>query len=383
MSRSGERQSSRGPEGSAGGARNAFHAEVRRRRCALGLSRDELARLTGYSRQYVCQLEQPSRGVPARPVVIAVDAALGAGGELTALRDLAASARPAPLPPGRDPERASRRRVRELLHHRRCDTDLDCLDQLAGELIELADELSPQDIRTRVQDQQEFVDLLLRTPMLPHQQFRLFMIAGHLAGLLALALLDLDDLPGANACRVEATVFTELTGHEGLRAWTAAVGRLVDDASRRAGTTALSRAEAFQPDFAQRVEPGRHTGYPDETDRQETAPPKYESPEAEAQEFETQEFAVVGGTPETSDDPRALRMDEFAGSRPAGGEQPALDTDTLSSPWRGLADLMPAPGGRASTPRLVAMVKGRNARSATTRRGQPPSGISRAFHPPV
>jgi hypothetical protein len=312
--------------------------------------------MTGYSRQYVSQLEQPSKGIPARPLVAAVDAALGARGELIALRDQAAAARSRPLGSRRDPELESRRRVHDLLHNRRCDTDLDHLDRTVGELIELADGLSPQEVSARVQDQQDFVDALLRTPMLPHQQFRLYMIAGHLAGLLAIALLDLGELAGANTCCLEAAVFTELTGHEGLRAWTLAVGRLVDEATRHA-----ERATG-------RRRPGAET----------TGPGPAEHPEPQG-------YATAAGVPDTCDDPIVRRVDELTAGRRAGGERPPLDAEPVSPPWRGVADLMTAPGGRASTPRLVALVKGRIAQFATTsaRRGQPLSGISRAFHPPV
>ena len=87
----------------------------------------------------------------------------------------------------------------------------------------------------RVLEQQRQVDVLLRTPMLPHQQFRLYMLAGHLAGLLALSLLDMDELAKASICCLEAAMFTELTGHEGLRSWTLTVNGLIDAAARKAG----------------------------------------------------------------------------------------------------------------------------------------------------
>src|SRR4051812_33305692 len=168
MLNAGRRQSGRGPEGTAA-VEEIFHQEVRRRRCARGLSRDELAERTGYSRQYVSQLEQPSKGIPARPVVVAVDAALRAEGALIALRDQAAARAELAGRP-RDPEHESSRRVHDLLRNRRRDTDLDYLDRTVGELIAMAGSLGPRDIRDRVLDHQEIVDDLLRTPMLPHQQ---------------------------------------------------------------------------------------------------------------------------------------------------------------------------------------------------------------------
>ncbi|MCM3923312.1 transcriptional regulator, partial [Frankia sp. AiPs1] len=50
-----------------------------------------------------------------------------------------------------------------------------------------------------------------------------------------------------------------------------------------------------------------------------------------------------------------------------------------------LDEMLIAPGGRATPPRLIALVKGRIARFATanTHRAVPPSGISHAFRPPV
>ncbi|MBL7496049.1 helix-turn-helix domain-containing protein [Frankia sp. CNm7] len=380
MRHSGGRQSSRGPEETAT-AEEVFHQEVRRRRCARGLSRDDVAQLTGYSRQYVSQLEQPSRGVPPRPVVIAVDAALRADGVLIALRDEAAAARDARLRRPRDPERESRRRVHDLLHNRRCDTDLDYLDRMVGELIAMADSLSPRDITDRVLDQQEFVDGLLRTPMLPHQQFRLYMIAGHLAGLLAIALLDQGELAGAGTCCLEAAVFTELTGHEGLRAWTLAVNRLVDEAMRHAELVARHHAGAPGDPLPADAPPSH-------------GPPGLAEPGplvlADGYPADGHSAGTTGATGTTgaegSSDPIVRRADELAAGRLATTqERPTVDTEPASPPWHGLADLMTAPGGRASTPRLVALVKGRFARYATTsgRPHRPPSGLSRAFHPPV
>ena len=397
MRHSGNRQTSRGPEGAATPG-ETFHQEVRRRRCDRGLSRDDLARRTGYSRQYLSQLEQPSKGVPARPVVVAVDAALQAEGALVALRDQAAAACAERAGQPRDPERESRRRVHDLLHNRRCDADLDYLDRMVGELIAVADGLSPRDVCDRVFDQQDFVDALLRTPMLPHQQFRLYMIAGHLAGLLAIALLDLGDLPGAGTCCLEAAVFTELTGHEGLRAWTLAVNRLVDEAARQADAAARRQGgkgtpTAHGPDTAGLVTPADVIGpagpaNPVEANSFEAVGPAEAGPVFLADypaEPDRIGYAATAGTAEASSDPIVRRADEVAAGRSASPERAFFDTEPASPPWRGLADLMTAPGGRASTPRLAALVKGRIARlpTTTTRRERPPSGISRAFHPPV
>jgi transcriptional regulator with XRE-family HTH domain len=330
MLNAGRRQGSRGPEGTAADA-ESFHREVRRRRCARGLSRDELAARTGYSRQYVSQLEQPSRGVPARPVVVAVDAALDADGALITLRDTAAAIRAEQAGRPRDAADESRHRVQKLLANRRRDDELDYLDRTVGELIALAGSLGPCDIRDRVLHQQEIVDGLLGAPMLPHQQLRLFLIAGHLAGLLAIALLDLGELSGACTCCLEAAVFTDLTGHAGLRAWTLAVNRLVTEAARH--------AEAL-------ADRSRDSGIDDLTIV-----------------TEVDEMAVPG----------------------VDGPYEELVAESTCPPWRGLGDLLTASSGRASTPLLVALAKGRIAQFATTsaRRERPLAGLSRAFHPPV
>lgn len=63
----------------------ALAHEIRRRREAAGLSQTELACLVGYSREYVSRAERPRRGLASGGVVEAIDAALGAGGALTAL----------------------------------------------------------------------------------------------------------------------------------------------------------------------------------------------------------------------------------------------------------------------------------------------------------
>ncbi|ABD09907.1 transcriptional regulator [Frankia sp. CcI156] len=330
------RQRSRGRHDAAT-AEDLLPAEVRRRRCERVLSREELARRTGYSRQYIGQLEQPSRGIPSRPVIAAVDAALEAGGALIDLREAAVAARAERLRRRPDPERESRRRVSDLLDHRRSDTELDYLDRLVADLIAKADRLDPQDVTAQVLEQQNVVDNLLHTPMLPHQQFRLFMLAGHLAGLLAISLLDVDELAGASTCCLEAAVFTELTGHEGLRAWTLAVNSLIDAAARQV-------CEGTEPGTEPGIVSGDGPGAPVPPDPRSGPPGEPSAPR----------YALADG-----DD--------------SGGET--------------LDEMLIAPGGRATPPRLIALVKGRIARFATasTRRAVPipPTSISRAFRPPV
>ena len=325
------RQGSRGRQG-ATNAQDTFPGEVRRWRCERGLSREELARRTGYSRRYVSQLEQPSRGIPAHPVVAAVDVALEAGGALVKLREAAVAERRIQLDGVPDPERTSRQRMQDLLDHRHSDRDLDYLDRLVAELISSADRLPPDDVTARILEQQHFVDSLLRTPMLPHQQFRLFMLAGHLAGLMAISLLDMDELAKASTCCLEAAVFTELTGHEGLRAWTLAVNGLIDAAARR-------------------------------------------SAEAETRSTTTAAAATTASTSNTA-----------GGAVGTGVLVPPDDADTGAGPTERVPDeALIAPGGRATPPKLVAMVKGRIARfaTATAQRANPPTGLSHAFRPPV
>lgn len=360
--------------------------QIRRRRGERGLSRAELAALTGYSRSYIGQLEQPSRGIPARRVIEAVDEALAAGGALIRLRDAAKAARAERMGRGPDPETESRRRIGNLLDQRSSDHELDHLDRLAAELIARADALDPPDVTARVLDQQAYVDHLLRTPMLPHQQFRLFMIAGHLAGLLAISLLDVDELAKASTCCLEAAVFTELTGHEGLRAWTLAVNSLIDAAARHAEARTERPAEGDADPAG-----GRWPSH---------------GPTAQHREDHDHGFSgyadIAVATPfgETTDAPGS-RPTSPSGSRDAT-EPPydevvgtGIEDEMRSHPVSGtgsgygrpanLDELLIAPGGRATPPRLIALVKGRIARFTTTsaHRATPPSGISRAFRPPV
>ncbi|CAJ59679.1 hypothetical protein FRAAL1014 [Frankia alni ACN14a] len=370
--------------------------EVRRRRCERVLSRDELARRTGYSRQYISQLEQPSRGIPSRPVIAAVDAALEAGGALVDLREAAVAARAERLRRRPDPERESRRRVSDLLDHRRSDRELDYLDRLVADLIAKADRLDPQDVTARVLDQQSVVDSLLGTPLLPHQQFRLFMLAGHLAGLLAISLLDVDELAGASTCCLEAAVFTELTGHEGLRAWTLAVNGLIDAAARRGCAADTGQGpEAAAPDATVdgRIgdgglggptvtplhgRPGTAGRTPSMPAPPPSSPPPSAAPPARSDSAEGPASPVGSGAAAEAFTPAG------SGARPedAASFEPALPGGDGGD---SLDEMLIAPGGRATPPRLIALVKGRIARFATanTHRAVPPSGISHAFRPPV
>ncbi|ABW15451.1 transcriptional regulator, XRE family [Parafrankia sp. EAN1pec] len=388
------RQRSRGRQGSST-AEDILPTEIRRRRCERGLSRDELAGRTGYSRQYIGQLEQPSRGIPARPVLAAVDAALEAGGALVDLREAAIAERTERHRRQPDAEIESRRRIGDLLDHRRSDRELDYLDRLAADLIAAADLLDPADLTAQVLDQQAFVDQLLRTPMLPHQQFRLFMIAGHLAGLLAISLLDMDELAKASTCCLEAAVFTELTGHEGLRAWTLAVNSLIDAAARHAeesepaaGRAGLDGRRAEQGLVATRsagsdLRAGTRAARTGAADSQDGVDHPLESTADHAGYVEGRGrgagIAPSGGAAaprstwnhQQSDGVPSLSATGVGAA--AAAQQPNLD------------EMLIAPGGRATPPRLIALVKSRIARFATAsaQRATPPVGISQAFRPPV
>jgi transcriptional regulator with XRE-family HTH domain len=60
--------------------------EIRRLRKATGLSHAQLASKIGYTRQYVSMAERLGKGLPAEPLVQAIDEALDANGSLTKLR---------------------------------------------------------------------------------------------------------------------------------------------------------------------------------------------------------------------------------------------------------------------------------------------------------
>jgi transcriptional regulator with XRE-family HTH domain len=373
------RQRGRGRHGTAT-AEDLLPAEVRRRRCERVLSREELARRTGYSRQYIAQLEQPSRGIPSRPVIAAVDAALEAGGALVDLREAAVAARAERLRRRPDPELESRRRVSDLLDHRRSDSELDYLDRLVADLIAKADRLDPADVTALVLDHQSVVDNLLQTPLLPHQQFRLFMLAGHLAGLLAISLLDVDELAGASTCCLEAAVFTELTGHEGLRAWTLAVNRLIDAAARRACASPAPGADA----------PSASRSVPDGEDEQTITALLGDLGLHDADLTGPQHSPGVAsptrGDQATEASP-SVEADAEPG--PAAGRDDQAPLEPVVAGRDGgdsLAEMLTAPGGGATPPRLIALVKGRIARFAvadTHRTVPPPAGLSHAFQPPV
>lgn len=74
---------------SLGEAAVALADEIRRRRRQAGLSQPELARMIGYTRQYVSLVERPQRNLPSVDLVRALDKALGAGGSLLELREAA------------------------------------------------------------------------------------------------------------------------------------------------------------------------------------------------------------------------------------------------------------------------------------------------------
>ncbi|XVS61984.1 helix-turn-helix transcriptional regulator [Actinosynnema sp. CA-299493] len=61
--------------------------EIRRRRTETGLSQPQLARMVGYTRQYVSLAERPGHNLPSAEMVRALDHALGAEGALITLRE--------------------------------------------------------------------------------------------------------------------------------------------------------------------------------------------------------------------------------------------------------------------------------------------------------
>jgi len=64
-------------------------AEIRRWRQAAEFSEAHLAGVIGFTRQYISFAERPRRGLPSAALVQAIDEAVGAGGELVALRQRA------------------------------------------------------------------------------------------------------------------------------------------------------------------------------------------------------------------------------------------------------------------------------------------------------
>ncbi|MEU4446512.1 helix-turn-helix transcriptional regulator [Actinosynnema sp. NPDC050801] len=61
--------------------------EIRRRRTEARLSQPQLARMIGYTRQYVSLAERPNHNLPSAEIVRALDQALGTEGALIARRE--------------------------------------------------------------------------------------------------------------------------------------------------------------------------------------------------------------------------------------------------------------------------------------------------------
>jgi AraC-like DNA-binding protein/transcriptional regulator with XRE-family HTH domain len=69
-----------------GGSAQRLANEIKRRRLQVGRSQRTLASMVGYTRQYVTLAERVGHNLPSAELVHALDLALGAGGELVALR---------------------------------------------------------------------------------------------------------------------------------------------------------------------------------------------------------------------------------------------------------------------------------------------------------
>jgi DNA-binding XRE family transcriptional regulator len=362
------RQGSRDREATA---EDLLAHEFRHWREKRGLSRDELAQLVGYSRHSICQLEQPSRPLPPRPLVERVDRALDAAGTLIELREAAIAARRERLRRGPDPELDSTRRVTALLNHRGGDRQLDALDRAVTRILATADDIAKADVVTSIMAQQRYVETLMTGRMLPRQTRRLYMLAGHLAAMLAVALLDMDQVRAATASCIEAVFITEAAGDEGLRALTLKVHQLVEAAARE------SEPPPAEPS-PQRSRNGSATtpgGHP-EVRRQTRGqrPTQHGS------------WATTGAGDLTGE-LGADSPDEAAANLFPDVNLPDVNADALADAAAagvGEREQIAAPGA-ASTARLSAMIQERAGRYTTlsVARARPPAGLSSAFRPPI
>jgi transcriptional regulator with XRE-family HTH domain len=402
------RQGSRDREATAEGL---LAHEFRYWREKRGLSRDDLARRVGYSRHSISQLEQPSRPLPHRPLVAKVDAALDAGGALIELREAAFAARRERLRRVPDPERESSRRVDTLLGQRGLDCQLDNLDRAVTHILLTAPDMAKADVVTAIMAQQRYVESLMECRMLPRQARRLYMLAGHLAAMLAVALLDLDDVRGATASCIEAVFITEAAGDEGLRALTLKVHQLVEAAARAADENCQTGGPAqvgTQPDAgagraasAQRRGPALTrpaAGRPD-TDPTELAgtesggTPPGGAAEPSGTELSGTELSgtELSGTELSGDRESCLVAEPGAAPAVSGGAPTgaSLDTDLLAeAAATGVADREASvniAGGGPAAARLSAMIQERAGRYTTfsVSRARPPAGLSSAFRPPI
>ena len=74
-------------------AEDAVALEIRRRRLAAGWSQSQLAKRSGFDRQYISRAENSTHGLPSENLVAILDTVLEAGGALVELRVVAAAER--------------------------------------------------------------------------------------------------------------------------------------------------------------------------------------------------------------------------------------------------------------------------------------------------
>lgn len=81
------------PEQTPGDIANHLAREIKRRRLDAGFSQRGLAAATGYTRQYVSMAEWEDANLPSQELIAAIDTAVGAKGDLVAIRAEAKSTR--------------------------------------------------------------------------------------------------------------------------------------------------------------------------------------------------------------------------------------------------------------------------------------------------
>lgn len=217
------------PTGAATTVADELAREIRRRRKAIpGLSQRILGTRIGYTRQYVSMAEWEDANLPSYELVSAIDKALGANGELIALRARATTEQtgrrtaPHAEPPPHTSEGTDAIDVLRRVHALARSVDPEIVRALRANTaatIEGYESLDHGDLVATLTKQRAWVDELVDECSRPQQRQQLFEVAGETSGLLGYLAVGRGEFPLARAYCLEAYTFTDLAEDPNLRAW--------------------------------------------------------------------------------------------------------------------------------------------------------------------
>lgn len=200
------------------GTRDAFAAELARRRADVGLSLADLAYAAHLNRGYVGHLER-SRRWPSRPVAAALDAALDADGRLLGLWHAAETPTALVTAPSDGAELEAVELARRVAASDLSGPTLTHLEATVDDLATAYPSADPETLLPRVRAHLAYVRRLIDARGTLDERRRLLVLAGWLSLLAATLYIDVEQQRPARGWLATAADLARQTGHDEIHAW--------------------------------------------------------------------------------------------------------------------------------------------------------------------